>query len=477
MRGGCLTRFWLALIIVLVTAAQSAAQIEQFASFTNPDEAIDPGVELTDGSADADDEASSAESVDWFGDRFPPSLHETSFLLKHYQWFCLFVVIFLGIVADRLVRFGLSRVMLAWLKLAKVEVDEETERNVWKPIGLLAMALCWYQGMTVIGLPSQVLDVLEIAVTFFGVAAAVWTAFRLIDLLSSYLLKKAFKTATKLDDLLIPLVSRTLKVFSVCVGFVLFAQAFELKVYGLLSGLGIGGLAVALAAKDTLSNIFGSLTVLADRPFEIGDWIKTGDIEGTVETVGMRSSRVRTFYNSLITVPNNLLATAVVDNLGRRRYRRIKTMLALEYHTPPERIEAFCEGIRELIRRHPYTRKDYYHVYLNQFSASSLDVLLYCFLECPDWSIELRERQRLFLDILRLAQNLGVGFAFPTQTLHLHQPSEPSEETTPPKLTEPLQTGRKIAARVVGKPFTFGERPGSVEYLGPWMGEEEGSEE
>ena len=497
MRGGCLTKFWLALIIVLVTAAQSAAQNEEFTSSTNPDEAAQPGIEEMDGSEDPDDGASSdegddaedpddgassdeeddADEVDRVGDFFRESLHVESFGLKRYQWICLLVVVFLGIVADYLVRSGLSRVMLAWLKLAKIEVDEQAERNVWKPIGLLAMALCWYLGMTVIGLPREVLDVLEIAVTFFGVVAAIWTVFRLIDLLSSYLLKKAGKTATKFDDLLIPLVSRTLKVFSVCASIVLFNEIFELEIYGLLGGLGIGGLAVALAAKDTLGNIFGSLTVLADRPFEIGDWIKTGDIEGTVETVGMRSSRVRTFYNSLITVPNNLLTTAVVDNLGQRRYRRIKTMLGLEYNTPPERIEAFCEGVRELIRRHPYTRKDYYHVYLNQFSASSLDVLLYCFLECPDWSVELRERQRLFLDILRLAQNLGVGFAFPTQTLHLHQPNGPSEEPAPPKLTEPHQTGRKIAARVVGKPLKFNERPGSVEYLDPWVGEEEGSGE
>jgi MscS family membrane protein len=471
MRGGSLTKFWLALILVLVAAAPTAAQTEGLATFSTPPEATAAGAEQTEGSVVSPGAASSAPGVDWVGDLFPPSLHRTSFLLPHYQWFCLLVVIFLGIVADRLVRSGLSRVMLAWLKLAKVSVNEEAERNVWKPIGLLAMAFCWYQGMTVIGLQPRVLDVLLIAVKFFGVVAAVWTAFRLIDLLSSYLLKKAQKTATKFDDLLIPLVSRTLKIFSVCVGFVLFAETFDLKIYGLLSGLGLGGLAVALAAKDTLGNIFGSLTVLVDRPFEIGDWIKTGDIEGTVETVGIRSSRVRTFYNSLITVPNTLLTTAVVDNLGRRKYRRIKTMLSLEYHTSPERIEAFCEGVRELIRRHPYTRKDYYHVYFNQFSASSLDVLLYCFLECPDWAVELRERQRLFLDILRLARRLGVGFAFPTQTLHLHQPGEPSAESPRLELAEPLTTGRETAARVAGKPLAPGERPGPVEYPGPWLGE------
>ena len=204
--------------------------------------------------------------LDWIQDLFPAAFLHPGFFLPHYQWICILVVIFLGFLVDRVVRSVLSRMTIAWLKLAKIEVDREAERSVWKPVGLLAMALVWYAGTNIIGLQPEVLSVLLVAVKFFAVVSAVWTAFRMIDLLSSYLLKKSQKTATKFDDLLIPLVSRTLKVFSVCVGIVLFAEMFNLKVYGLLSGLGLGGLAVALAAKDTLGNIFGSLTVLVDRP-------------------------------------------------------------------------------------------------------------------------------------------------------------------------------------------------------------------
>jgi MscS family membrane protein len=168
-----------------------------------------------------------------------------------------------------------------------------------------------------------------------------------------------------------------------------------------------------------VSNLFGSLTLLFDRPFQIGDWIQIGSVDGSVESVGMRSTRVRTFYNSLITIPNSELTTATIDNYGARQYRRFKTDIGVQYDTTPEQIEAFCEGIRELIRRHPYTRKDYYHVYLNTFGASSLNILLYCFLDTPEWSTELRERERLMLDIMKLARELGVQFAFPTQTLHM----------------------------------------------------------
>ena len=159
--------------------------------------------------------------------------------------------------------------------------------------------------------------------------------------------------------------------------------------------------------------------MLVDRPFQIGDWVKIGNAEGTVEEIGFRSTRIRTFYNSRITVPNSNLVNASVDNLGARQYRRISCKIGVQYDTSPEKIDAFCEGIREIVRRHPYTRKDYYNVYFNEFADSSLNILLYVFHECPDWTTELRERHRLFVDIVRLAHRLGVEFAFPTQTLHV----------------------------------------------------------
>lgn len=464
---------WLLLVFLLNSAAPAADPTIDFFAQAIAKQEEPP---KTDTEATAANETFQEEEVEenefsragrqWLRSLFPDSLTENGILLPYYQWISLLVVIFAGIVVDWFVRSFFNRLVIRWLRLAKIQFDEEIERSIWKPVGLLAMAVVWYLGMVIIGFQEQVLAVLLFAVQFFAVIAAVWTGFRMIDLFSSYLLKRASQTSTKFDDLLIPLVSRTLKVFVGCIGVVSFAEAFNLPIAGLISGLGIGGVALAFASKDTVANLFGSLTVLVDRPFEIGDWIITDGAEGSVETVGMRSTRVRTFYNSLITIPNSNLTTAIVDNMGRRRYRRIKTMLGLQYDTPPDKIEAFCEGIRELIRRHPYTRKDYYHVYFNQFSASSLDVLLYCFIECPDWAVELREKQRLFLDILKLADALGVSFAFPTQTLHLHQ-----EEAGPPPVPfaeEPLMAGKRLAAKVAGPTHTPETRPGGVAYEPPF---------
>ena len=115
-------------------------------------------------------------------------------------------------------------------------------------------------------------------------------------------------------------------------------------------------MALALASQDALGNVFGSFLVLIDRPFEIGDWIIFEDHEGMVESMGIRSTRIRTFYNSQVTVPNSKFTTAIVDNMGRREFRRLRTTLGLEYDSTPALITAFCEGVRELIRQHPNTR-------------------------------------------------------------------------------------------------------------------------
>ena len=409
----------------------------------------------------------------WVESLFPSALRQTHFLLPDYQWLCLLIIIVLGFAADLLTRLVLSAVTGWWLSVFRTEEFKAKHKSLWKPVGLLTQALVWYGGTTLIGLPPMALIVLLMGVKIFAVIAGVWTAFLFIDLLSAFFAQKAARTTTKFDDLLIPLVTRSLKIFAVCVGIITCAQAFNLPIYGLLGSLGIGGIALALASQDAVSNLFGSVTVLIDRPFEIGDWVIIDGVEGSVETVGFRSTRIRTFYNSLITVPNSKLTTATVDNMGRRRYRRIKTMIGVQYDTMPEQIEAFCEGIREIIRRHPYTRKDYYHVYLNAFGASSLDILLYCFVECPDWSIELREKQRLYLDIIRLAKELGVQFAFPTRTLHMFQEEKPSGDV-PCDLSDPITAGGQHGARIAGPLVAGAARPGTVEFRGPQFGEGDG---
>mgnify|MGYP001795668576 CR=1 FL=1 len=274
------------------------------------------------------------------------------------------------------------------------------------------------------------------------------------------------------------------------IGVIYGAEALSIPIGPMIASLGIGGLAFAFAAKDTIENFFGSVAVLLDRPFSVGDWIVIDDVEGTVEDLGFRSTRVRTFYNSQVTVPNSTLVRAKVDNYGRRRYRRWKTHIGVQYDTPPGLLIAFTEGIRELVRTHPYTRKDYYQVWMHQWSASSMDVLLYVFFEVPDWNTELRERERLFIDIVRLADKLGVQFAFPTQTVHLfkeeHPPKLAEGQAHQPEYGKPTSmtdrrsmiSGIRAAQSIIEKQGWREKKPGpqTYEQVGPTPIDEAGNE-
>lgn len=241
----------------------------------------------------------------------------------------------------------------------------------------------------------------------------------LVDLLAVYLNKFAEKTESTLDDQLVPLVRKALKLFVIVVGVLFVLQALDFNITALLTGISIGGLAFALAAQDTIKNLFGSVMIFIDRPFQVGDWIVTDDIDGTVEEVGFRSTRIRTFHNSVISIPNGNLANMTVDNMGLRKYRRYSTKLTVTYDTPPEQMQAFVEGLRKIVARHPLTRKDYYQIHLNEFGSTSLNVLFYVFFEVADWGEELAAKHDLNMLIIKLADTLSVRFAFPTQTLHI----------------------------------------------------------
>ncbi|MCH2125840.1 MAG: mechanosensitive ion channel family protein [Pirellulaceae bacterium] len=406
------------------------------------------------------------DEIERFFLRFSPQLLNVQVLLPTYQWVCLLIVIFVGFLIDLLVRLVLKQLTAAWFHIFRQGQAHAIKRRIWKPVGLLCQVLVWYSGTVLIGFPPLMQLIVVNALKFFAVIAGVWTTFLLIELLAAYIATKAAKTETKFDDLLVPLISKSLKVFTVAIGVLVCAETFNLPITGLLGGIGLGGMAIAFASKDAIANLFGSITVLVDRPFEIGDWVIADGIEGTVESVGFRSTRIRTFYSSQITLPNSRLTTAIVDNMGRRHFRRIKEVLGLQYDTTPEQIDAFCEGVRELIRRHPFTRKDYYHVYFNGYGDSSLNILLYCFVDCSDWSVELRETHRLFNDILRLGAQLGVNFAFPTRTLHLYQEKHGSGEL-PIDVSRADQAGQRIGSEIAGPLMVGAERPGPVSFTGP----------
>lgn len=256
--------------------------------------------------------------------------------------------------------------------------------------------------------------------------------YKLADVVAAYFSKLATKTESTLDDQLVPLMRKTLKAFVIVVGTMfILRDGLNLDIIPFLTGLSIGGVAIALAAQDTIKNFFGSVMIFIDKPFQVGDWITSGEIDGTVEEVGFRSTRIRTFRNSLMYVPNGKIADAVLDNHGLRQYRRFYTTLTITYDTPPALIDEFVKGLREIVLAHPDTRKDGYHIYFNNLSSFSQDIMFYIFFEVPTWGEELRCKHEILLQIVKLANSIGVRFAFPTQTLHME--SFPEKKTLVPE--------------------------------------------
>ena len=257
-------------------------------------------------------------------------------------------------------------------------------------------------------------------------------ALQVVNLLMAYFEQRAKASKSTLDDQLIPMIRNLLKGIVVVAAIIYIMNRLAVDVTALIGGVAFGTLAFALAAQDTIKNLFGSVVIFLDRPFQIGDWIIIGEHEGVVEEVSVRSTRIRTFGNSLISIPNGNIASAAINNMGARVYRRFVTRINLHYTTPPALIELFVEGIRELVRQHPGTRKEAFEVHFETMDDNSLQVLVYVFFSVPSWTQELEGRQSLLLSILELAKQLDVNFAFPKQVINIH--------TAPPEagLVEPL---------------------------------------
>jgi MscS family membrane protein len=195
------------------------------------------------------------------------------------------------------------------------------------------------------------------------------------------------------------------------VGAVFVADSMGFDLTSLIAGLGISGLALALAAKDSISNFFGAITVLLDRPFKVGDWISVGAAEGEVIEINLRTTLIRTSADTIITMPNASLVSTPVENWGKRRWRRWQTQLHLDINADGEAVDAFCERVLKAIETHPKTLKeDASFCQVSMISATSLDVDLNLYWDVSGGVEERQERAKLIIQIKNIAEDLGIEF-------------------------------------------------------------------
>ncbi len=204
------------------------------------------------------------------------------------------------------------------------------------------------------------------------------------------------------------------------IGLGAILQVWGINVAGLVAGLGIGGLAFALAAKDTAANLFGSIALLLDKSIRIGEWIRIDGVEGTVEDIGMRTTKIRSFKKSLITLPNQMIANSPIENFSRRGIRRIKMVIGVTYSTNSKQIEKILDDIKTMLRNHEnIEQKETMLVNFTSFGESSLNIFIYTFASTANWERYMNIKEDINLKIMQIIEDNNSEFAFPSQSLYV----------------------------------------------------------
>ncbi|MCX8037858.1 MAG: mechanosensitive ion channel family protein [Candidatus Sumerlaeia bacterium] len=346
-----------------------------------------------------------------------------------------YILAFLAVLAGLVLRRVVLYIFERYGELQKprwLRVNEHLVQNAAGPIGLTVVLLGVLAAVKVLGLPAGLEQFGSNLVYSTLVLAAAWLLFNLTDSLVGWLDSLAHRPESRLDEQLLPILRKSLKVFIVILAVLQVVDQMGGDVKGLIAGLGLGGLAVALAARDSIANVFGSVVILADRPFRVGDWIEAQGqgIEGVVEEIGFRSTRIRTFAKSVITVPNSVVANWAINNWSAMPRRRVQMTLGVAYETTPEQIERLVARLREMLQAHPQVDAgENLLVHFTDFGESSLQILVQYFTFATQRGPYLAVREEINLAILRLLDELGIEIAFPTRTVYHRQSaaSEPSK--------------------------------------------------
>ncbi|MFI5386123.1 MAG: mechanosensitive ion channel family protein [Fimbriimonadales bacterium] len=327
--------------------------------------------------------------------------------LYAWQWITLLALAVAGVLLHEIVRFLVMRIIRLRAKVTGRKADTG-EKSIGRGAGILAFAVPWYLFIDILELgPGTVYHLHKVveAVTILG---AVLLAYGIWDDLCDALAHRA--SSAQAEKLLIPVTRKLFRFVILLAGVFLALGVFGVNITGLLAGVGIGGLVVALAAKDSVENVFGSLTILFDMPFALGDWVKIDKYEGIVEQINLRSTRIRTFEDSIITLPNSNLIKAAVENYGARRHRRQRFQIRVSYGNNAKSLYKFTELIRRYLAQAPTVVPERTVVEVYEMTEMSVGILVQCFFEAASFQEEAKLRNDLMLAIFQAQEQTGVVF-------------------------------------------------------------------
>lgn len=348
--------------------------------------------------------------------------------LKQYLWFI--GILLIGFIFLRFFSRFSSRMLFKLFKKfsAEIKIEKFVELLV-KPVELLLISTIIFSALNQLSYPLHevlferkklditLFDIIDKLYVFFLIVSIFWMLLRIIDFVALVFEYKASLTDTKSDDQLVLFVRELVKILIIIIGvFVLLGAVFEINVLTLITGLGIGGIAVALAAKDSLENLFGSFTIFIDKPFVVGDLVKVDGIEGTIEKVGFRSTQIRSTDRSIITVPNKIMIDNALENLTLRNFRRVKFNVGLTYNTDLETMKKIVSEINQYINNHPHTNDEGVAVF-EEFGDYSLRLMVLYFIDMMEYFDYLKIKEEINYEITSIVSKHGSSFAYPTRTI------------------------------------------------------------
>ena len=348
-----------------------------------------------------------------------PSLLVRYGSLEFWQWLIIPASVVLSVILGWLMGKGMSILLSQSLHSAERGLRIGAARRFGKPFGLLVGAGFPVLVFTWSGLAETILSAATLALVATTVVALIWILYTAIDLAEGYFQRRAGRTRGFVDEIAVSLISGVLKIGTVAAGIIAIADITGIPYEGVIAGLGVGGIALAFAARDTVSNLIGGAILMSDRPFHRGDLIETEGRMATVEDVGLRSTRMRTFDDSLLVIPNSQLTDKSIVNWGQRRKRKIRLEISLHYDTSRHRLDAFKARLRKVYLDQPAADDTTGYVGLRSFGESALNVELWGYFNLAEFDDYIAARHRLIGDIVDLARELNVEFAYPTRTIRL----------------------------------------------------------
>ncbi len=361
----------------------------------------------------------------------PKVFFELRFLdVQAWQWIGLLLLAIVAVLAGRLLTFVVARLAGPIFRRSRTQLDDHFLDLAISPVRLMLAAAFFSAGMYALGLAIPVRWFLASLATAIMAVAGIWLLSRLVDVAAEVVQGELATRGRALAMSVVPLGRRTAKFLLVTIGTLVVLQNFGLNVTGLVAGLGIGGLAFALAAQKTIENLFGGVTLIADRPVIVGDFCRYGDQVGTVEEVGLRSTRIRTLERTVVTIPNSDFSSMQLENFGQRDRIRFYTTLGLRYETTPDQLRYLLVELRKLLVGHPRVAADPARARFVGLGAFSLDVEITAYVVTTDWNEFLAIREDLLLRIMEAVDASGTGFAFPSQTVYVGKDDGPDEPRT-----------------------------------------------